>query len=84
MVFHNRMLDTVIDQFGKEVWLSKVDDWHFRVTFTVAVSPHLSYIGFNYGYRFWNPCLLGIGRCETVSPNSTLKDAPDNKQETKK
>ena len=41
-------------------------------------------IGFNYGYRFWNPCLLGIGRCETVSPNSTLKDAPDNKQETKK
>lgn len=39
MVFHNRMLDTVIDQFGREVWLSKVDDWHFKVTVTVAVSP---------------------------------------------
>ena len=39
MVFHNKMLDAVIDQFGKDVWLSKVDDEHFKVTVSVAVSP---------------------------------------------
>ena len=38
MEFHNRMVDTVIDKFGKEVWLSKVDDKHFKVTVSVAVS----------------------------------------------
>ena len=25
MVFHNSLIDTVIDKFGKEVWLSPVD-----------------------------------------------------------
>ena len=38
MEFHNRMVDTVIDKFGKDVWLSKVDDKHFKVTVSVAVS----------------------------------------------
>lgn len=39
MVFHNRVLDAVIDQFGKEVWISKVDEWHFQVVANVSVSP---------------------------------------------
>ena len=39
MVLHKRMIDTVVDKFGKDVWLSKVDDDHFEVTVTVVVSP---------------------------------------------
>ena len=39
MVFHNRMMDVVIDKFGRELWLEKVDDWHFKISVTVAVSP---------------------------------------------
>ena len=27
-------------------------------------------IGINYVYTFWNPCLLGIGHCETISKNA--------------
>ena len=41
-------------------------------------------VGFNYGYKFWNPCLLGIGRCETISPNATLKEDNIEEQEPKK
>ena len=26
-------------------------------------------IGFNYVYRYWNPCLLYLGSCETIEPN---------------
>lgn len=36
-------------------------------------------IGLNYTYRFWNPCLLGIGHCETVHPSATTP-----REETKK
>ncbi len=39
MVFHNRMIDTVIDKFGKEVFLVPVDDEHFKVTTNISVSP---------------------------------------------
>ena len=39
MVFHNRMMDVVIDKFGKDVWLNKVDEWHFKISVPVAVSP---------------------------------------------
>jgi len=39
MVFYNRMMDVVIDKFGKEVWLEKVDEWHFKISVPVAVSP---------------------------------------------
>ena len=31
-------------------------------------------IGVNYVYRFWNPCLLGIGRCESITPVSKQKE----------
>ena len=26
-------------------------------------------IGFNYVYRYWNPCLLYLGSCETIEPD---------------
>ena len=31
-------------------------------------------IGINYVYRFWNPCLLGIGRCEAIETPSKQKE----------
>lgn len=31
-------------------------------------------VGINYTYRFWNPCLLGIGHCETIEPPSDKTD----------
>ena len=35
-------------------------------------------VGVNYPYRFWNPCLLGIGHCESIAPprDSTLAKQP--------
>ncbi len=39
MLFKNRMLDAVIDQFGKDIWMMKEDNEHFKVTVPVAVSP---------------------------------------------
>ena len=30
-------------------------------------------VGINYTYRYWNPCLLGIGHCETISPRDTTQ-----------
>lgn len=66
MVFHNRMLDTVIDQFGREVWLSKVDDWHFQVTVPVAVSPQ---------FFAW---VFGLGNYVTITaPDSVVKQMKD-------
>lgn len=66
MVFHNRMLDTVIDQFGKDVWLSKVDDWHFKVTVTVAVSPQ---------FFAW---VFGLGNYVTITgPENVVKQMKD-------
>ena len=47
MVFHNSLIDTVIDKFGKEVWLSPVDDYHFKITVPVAVSPQ--FFGWVFG-----------------------------------
>ena len=41
-------------------------------------------VGFNYGYKFWNACLLGVGNCETISPNETLKESTEEQQETDK
>ena len=39
MVFQNRMLDTVIDQFGKDIMIFKKDEGHFEVHVPVAISP---------------------------------------------
>ena len=58
--------DTVIDKFGKEVWLSKVDDWHFQVTVTVAVSPQ---------FFAW---VFGLGNYVTITgPESVVEGMKD-------
>ena len=31
-------------------------------------------VSINYVYRFWNPCLLGIGRCEAIESPSKQKE----------
>lgn len=46
MVFHNRLMNAVIDRFGREVMAMKEDDSHFRITASVAVSPQF------YGWVF--------------------------------
>lgn len=39
MTINHGMLGTVIDKFGKDVWLSKVDSQHFKIVVPIAVSP---------------------------------------------
>ena len=34
-------------------------------------------IGVNYTYKFWNPCILGIGHCETVRPPRSMLQPND-------
>ena len=34
-------------------------------------------IGVNYTYKFWNPCILGIGHCETVRPPRAMLQPND-------
>lgn len=31
----------------------------------------------NYTYKFWNPCILGIGHCETVRPPKAMLQPND-------
>ena len=62
MVFHNRMIDTVIDKFGKEIFLMPVDSEHFKVTTNVSVSPQ---------FYAW---IFGLGKSATiVGPNSVVQ-----------
>ncbi len=62
MVFQNRMLDTVIDKFGKDVWIQRKDDSHFKVTVKVAVSPQ---------FFAW---VFGLGNYVTITgPSSVVK-----------
>lgn len=62
MVFHNRMLDAVIDKFGKDVWLIKEDEWHFKATATVSISPQ---------FFAW---IFGLGGyAKIVGPESVVK-----------
>ena len=66
MVFHNRMIDAVIDKFGKDVWLVKEDEWHFKVTATVSVSPQ---------FFAW---VFGLGDYATITaPESVVKQMKD-------
>ena len=34
-------------------------------------------IGINYTYKYWNPCILGIGHCETVRPPKAMRQPND-------
>ena len=46
MIFHNRMLNTVIDRFGKDVMAVPTDEDHFTITVPIAVSQQF------YGWVF--------------------------------
>ena len=66
MVFQNRMIDTVIDKFGKDIRLTKTDDQHFKVTVPVAVSPQ---------FFAW---VFGLGNYVTITgPESVVKQMKD-------
>ena len=66
MVFQNRMIDTVIDKFGKDIRLTKTDDQHFRITVPVAVSPQ---------FFAW---VFGLGNYATIiGPESVVKQMKD-------
>ena len=66
MVFHNRMMDVVIDKFGKDVWLNKVDEWHFKISVPVAVSPQ---------FFAW---VFGLGNYVTITgPEHVKKQMKD-------
>lgn len=47
MLFAKDMMDTVIDRFGEDVNVEIVDENHFRITETVAVSPQ--FFGWIFG-----------------------------------
>jgi hypothetical protein len=38
-------------------------------------------VGINYTYRFWNPCLLGVGHCESYE-SPVEKDSEKEKSKT--
>ena len=54
MIFQNRMLNTVIDRFGKEVMAYPMDKSHFKITVSVAVSQQF------YGWVF------GLGKAVRI------------------
>ena len=66
MVFHNSLVDTVIDKFGKDIWIAPVDDYHFKTTVPVAVSPQ---------FFSW---IFGLGGKVTIlGPKSVVKQMKD-------
>lgn len=38
-------------------------------------------IGINYVYRYWNPCLLSIGNCETYDANEKSNEKPNSEKQ---
>ena len=58
--------EQTLDKFGKEVWLSKVDDWHFKISVPVTVSPQ---------FFAW---VFGLGNYVTITaPESVVKQMKD-------
>ena len=73
MVFQNRMLDTVIDKFGNDIWLQKKDNNHFKVTVKVKVSPQ---------FFAW---VFGLGNYVTITgPSSVVKQMKEMLQKVSK
>ena len=62
MVFLNRMLNTVIDRFGKDVLAYPVDKNHFKITVPVAVSQQF------YGWVF------GLGKMVRIVGPDDVKE----------
>ena len=66
MQFHNSLIDTVIDKFGKEIFITPVDDSHFKITVPVSVSPQ--FFGWIFG--------LG-GKVTILGPKPVVKQMKD-------
>lgn len=66
MLFHNSLIDTVIDKFGKEIFITPVDNTHFKITVPVNVSPQF------YGWIFG----LG-GKATILGPKSVVNKMKD-------
>ena len=49
MVFQNRMMNAVIDRFGRDVMLIREDDEHFSVSIEAVVSPQFYAWVFGFG-----------------------------------
>ena len=62
MVFLNRMLNTVIDRFGKDVVAYPVDKSHFKITVPVAISQQF------YGWVF------GLGKMVRIVGPEDVKE----------
>ena len=62
MVFQNRMLNTVIDRFGKDVMAYPVNKDHFKITVPVAVSQQF------YGWVF------GLGKSVRIVGPEDVKE----------
>ena len=66
MIFQNRMMDVVVDKFGKDIWITKLDDDHFSVSVNVAVSQQF------YAWVF------GLGNYVTITgPDHVVKGMKD-------
>ena len=78
MVFHNRMIDTAIDKFGKDIMLQKVDEKHFQVTVPIAVSPQF------FAWVFGLGDYVSIqGPDEVVDQMKAMLEKVRNRYETK-
>jgi len=67
MVFQNRMMGAVMDRFGRDIFVTKEDDRHFRVTVNVAVSNQF------FGWVF------GLGKMvRIVGPESVKEKMKQN------
>ena len=64
--FFHRMMNTVIDKFGSDVVVYKVDDEHFEIEVPVAVSPQ--FFGWIFG--------LG-GQVQIMSPKPVVRKMKD-------
>ena len=73
MVFQNRMMNAVIDRFGRDIMVMKEDDNHFRITVNVAVSNQF------YGWVF------GLGNMvRIVGPEHVEQGMKDMLEEVRK
>ena len=62
MVFQNRMMGAVMDRFGRDIFVTKEDDRHFRVTVNVAVSNQF------FGWVF------GLGKMVRIVGPESVKE----------
>ncbi len=61
MVFHRRLMNAVIDKFGRDVQVSKEDNDHFRITVPIAVSSQF------FGWVF------GLGKMARIVEPESVK-----------